>query len=430
MATVSFINYRPAEVSVQSGEVVEVAYKVSKSRGGVIYGLPQLYWSNGSPWEVANFWLATFYTQVMLGGTALETIVSLAYCLRHYMAFLERMRLSWMFFPLIQARRCLFLYHDELQALKKQGAISYSSARGRSKAVIRFYKAVTDYKLLSISPDIFDDVTLRSQIEALPGLERTLAVSKEQLKIRGGKDSMLKVEDGLTPLNYQDQALVLDIAYEYCSPEVYLMLVLGFYTGMRLGTICDLKLLTLKYARLSDDGSYYSLSVGPTVKYAPVSTKFGVSGEVSMPAYVYHMLISYVGSQRRLLRASKAEVSGVEQLIFISKSGRSYCRPGRDRSSSVNVEMSKLRQIALQRGVSLKFNFHESRATFGTNFVMENLKIPGARLDSIVGVLRDLMLHKSEKTTMTYIKYVQDHKDRAKWQSIYFRKCEELRRKW
>ncbi|MBV4513869.1 site-specific integrase [Pseudomonas kurunegalensis] len=430
MAVVRFINYKPAVVYCNDGEVNEIAHKDPSGVDKVIYGFPQLYWSDGSPWDVGNFWLSTFTMQVVHGGMDLATLVSLAYCLRHYMAFLEREKISWLSFPLIQDRRCLFQYHSELQALRKAGDISLSSAKGRSKAVIRLYKAVVDYHLLTISPDIFEDVTQVSQVANISGLERTLAVSKEQLKVRGSKDSMLKVEDGLIPLGYEDQALVLDIAYEHCSPEVYLMLILGFYTGMRLGTICDLKLLTLKHAKLSEDGSYYSLSVGPAVRYAPVATKGGVTGEVSVPAVVYDMLISYVKSPRRLLRAAKVETKGAENLIFINKNGRSYCRPGKDRSSTVNDEISRVRAVALCRGVSLRFKFHETRATFGTNFVVENLKQPNAQLNSVIGVLRGLMLHKSEKTTMTYIRYVQNHKERAKWSSVYFRKCEELRRKW
>ncbi|MES3708623.1 hypothetical protein QC590_10305 [Pseudomonas putida] len=430
MAVVRFINYKPAVIYFYEGQVVEVPHKAAT--GGEVYicGFPQLYWADGSPWDVANFWLSTFSMQVMRGGIDVATVVSLAYCLRHYMSFLERSRISWMSFPLIQERRCLFQYHSELQALRKKGAISHTSAKGRSKAVIRLYSAIFNYRLLSIPPDIFEDVTLEMQVANVSGLERTLAVSAEQLKVRGRRDDMLKVEDGLIPLNHEDQALVLDIAFEHSSPEVYLMLVLGFYTGMRLGTICDLKLSTLKHATLSEGTNCYSISVGPAARPAPVATKFGVNGKILVPVPVYEMLRSYALSPRRLSRASKTMDRGINELLFLNKNGRSYCRPGRDRSSSVNDEMSKIRKVALSRGVNLRFKFHESRATFGTNFVMENAKMPDVRLDSVVGVLRGLMLHKSERATMTYIKYVQDLKDRAKWSGVYFRKCEELRGKW
>ena len=433
MASVKFVNYKPEVIYVQGGEVIEIPHKVNRSKtspSGVILGFPQLYWSNGKPWDSGNLWLVTFCLQVMRGGLTLEALVSRAYLLRGYMEFLELEGMTWFHFPLVnQDTRCLFHYCNELQGRYKRGEISFRVAKARLKSATNFYRFVLEYRLFSVGGEIFDGLSLADKVSNLAGLERTIAVSKEQLKIRGARDIIPRVEDGLIPLGYEAQDLILEIAYDHCSPEVYLMLVLGFYTGMRLGTICDLKLLTLKYARPAGNGSYYSLSVGPSVGYAPVATKFGVNGEISIPTHVYDLVCSYVRSTRRLKRAARVS-NGDEQLVFLNKNGRSYCRKGRGRSSSVNSEMMNIRDIARQRGIPLRFKFHQTRATFGTNFVMENLDRPGVSLKAVIGMLRDMLLHKSERATMTYIKYVQDQGVKEKWAGELFRRCNELRGKW
>jgi len=432
MASVRFVNYNPADVYVQNGIVVEVSHRTGLERDAVavtIQDFPQVYWSSGESWEAANFWLATFFRPVMRGALSLDTLVGLAYCLLHYMNFLEREGIHWMAFPLPQNKRCIFQYHLELQADLKKGSLSFTSGKARLKAVIRLYTDLMGYHLLSQSFSVFEELSLECKIANIAGLERTLAVSKEQLKLRGSTDIMGRVEDGLLPVSFETQKQVLNIAYENASPEVYLMLVLGFYTGMRLSTICDLKLLTLKHARASADGGFYYLSVGPSVSYAPVATKFGVSGEVPIPANIYDMVHSYIKCSRRLQRLSRASVID-RQLVFLNRNGKTYCRKGRRSSSTVNNQILNIRKAARSQGYELSFKFHQARATFGADFVLSNLDKPGVSLKSVIGTLKDVMLHKSEKATMTYIRFVQANKAKAKWADEFFRRSVELRQKW
>lgn len=54
------------------------------------------------------------------------------------------------------------------------------------------------------------------------------------------------MESGLPPVSAVDRDAILDFAKQNASSELYLMLALGFFTGMRLGTICDLRIDTLE----------------------------------------------------------------------------------------------------------------------------------------------------------------------------------------
>lgn len=428
MPSLDFIDYRPTTVFVENGCIYESPIFVDGKNGReelVIKGYPQLYWSDGRAWDIANLWAASFYRRIQTGDMDLQTLISKMYSERTYMQYLEDNDLEWTYFPLTQSERCLHRFCSHLNGARKRGVMTYRTAKTKMGNTIELYSWVDLNGLFSVDVDVSQYLPLSVRVENKTGLERSLAVKKTELRIRGTKGIGERVEDGLLPVNYMTQYLILELAEKFCSLEVYLMLLIGFNSGMRLGSICDIKLLTLKHARKSDDGSFYYLSLGPSVRYAPVATKFGMSGEVPIPAYIYDKLVGYSGESRRILRGGKASTEN-KKLLFLNRDGESYCRKGGNRSSSVNGEIRMLRQVALQRGVKLDFKFHQTRATFGTNFVMENLDKPGVRLVSVIGALRDLLLHKNEKSTMTYIKFVQNHKIKEGWANEYMRRTAEL----
>ena len=432
MASLKFIEYSPARMLVCKTSTVEIVgypFSTREQSTVVIKGFPQVYFSDGKPWDVANLWAASQHHEIASGGKKITTLVSSMYALRDLTEFLERAALEWTYFPTAKAERVLLRYHGDLSGRVRRGELKIKTARHRIRKAFGLYKWVHESDFFTSKSNFFDDLTLALKVENFSGLKRTIEAGVKDLRIKGGSSLANTVEGGLIPLNMDTQSYILDLAYECSSTETYLMLALGFYTGMRIGSISDLKLLTFKHARLSEDGKSYYLSIGPGVKYAPVATKFDVTGEVAIPAHLYDLVNSYIGSMRRLLRAKKANVDD-RRLVFINKNGRSYCRKDSASSNTVNVDISKLRDISLRRGRKLDFKFHQSRATFGTQFVLDNLSRPDVTLVSVVGTLKGLMLHLHEQTTMTYIKFVQDHRAKAAWSNEFTRRSKELRVKW
>ena len=202
------------------------------------------------------------------------------------------------------------------------------------------------------------------------------------------------------------------------------MLRLGFMTGMRLGSICDLKLKTLENAsRLAETDKAYYLTIGPGVRAAPVRTKHDVTGRVIIPADLLCDLRSYLSSERRLIREAKA-LPEHKDMVFLNRFGRPYGGSADGRSPSINVDMLRLRRAALDEGENLNdFYFHRSRATFATSIAEAALRIPGANIvwGEVIALIRDLLLHKDEATSMRYITFVKKQKVRAYWANEFTR---------
>ena len=184
---------------------------------------------------------------------------------------------------------------------------------------------------------------------------------------------------------------------------------LGFFSGMRLGTICDLRIDTLERA-LHDPSAkgLLLISVGPGAS-PPVHTKFGVTGQVWIPEALCSEVLEYAKGLRRLNR--EASAAGEHQdLVFLTRFGNPFGRRNSDQSSAINVEMSSLRKLGIASGIKAlrKFRFHQSRCTFGTE--LARLALANCTdVAIVIATVSNALLHgrNSEATTFKYIKFVQ-----------------------
>jgi len=125
-----------------------------------------------------------------------------------------------------------------------------------------------------------------------------------------------------------------------------------------------------------------------------------------VPLAVLQDLKRYAFSTRRLLREAKANAED-KGLLFLTKSGSAYTVETVDRLVYV------MRKKAVSFGLHFmhRFKFHQSRATFGT-WLMQLLLNAGSKTDAIC-MVRDAMLHKDEKTTLGYIKFLENSRAKA-----------------
>ncbi len=93
-------------------------------------------------------------------------------------------------------------------------------------------------------------------------------------------------------------------------------------------------------------------------------------------------------------------------LIFLTKSGRPFGNNS-SKSMAMNTQISRLRKKASDIGESclVGFNFHRARATFGTELAKAALKHGG--ITFAIWLVKSALMHKSEKDTIRYIKFVQ-----------------------
>ena len=326
-----------------------------------------------------------------------------------YAKWLESEGLNWWDFPDSEADRCLKKFRGALISARDDGLLAPSTASNRMAAVVRFYRWVQANKLLAVDRPLWQERLIGIHLTDSFGFNHTLNVRSTSLAVPNRRPSgVLELEDGLLPVAIDTMRQIVQLAEEEASPELSLKLRIGFQTGLRLGSICDLKVQTIKRAHRDPVTGWFQLSVGPGAS-PPVATKYGVTGKVPIPAELLGELRSFITSTRRLQRQSRAS-PGNRDLLFLNRFGQPYTT---DKSRAVSVQMGRLRKAGLKRGIKEihDFHFHRTRATFATELMRAALKV--MTVSDAISLVRDCCLHADDATTMKYVKFIQSSRAMA-----------------
>jgi integrase len=377
-------------------ELVDGRINWEVSRGPPIDRLPQIVWSNHETWSEANLWALELARK-----KDIKTVFHSMSQMLNYANWLEEESLEWWHFPILESDRCLHRFRGYLISEHSEGRLAPSTISGRMAAVVRFYRWLKLRGLISEAWPMWSERLVGIRLQDTFGFERTINVRSTDLSIPNAAIAgAFKLEDGVMPLNGEDAQQVMDFYAERATNELELMIKIGFGTGLRLGSILDLKVGTLDHASPDDMAGWYRLDVGPGAKPS-VATKYGQDGKVLIPTMLLEELRDYACSARRLLRQAKSNERD-RNILFLTRFGMPY-RGGR----AVHVEISRLRSFAKQQGLSRvqEFYFHRTRATFATMLMRASLKsmyVPDA-----VQFVREACLHKNESTTLKYVRFVE-----------------------
>ena len=399
MARLEYIRYVPHRAAECDGSLVWRPVV----GGRIIDGLPQLIWTDGTPWREANLW-----AQERASGrdVNIQTVQSNFTALHAYSKWLEDTDTNWWEFPTKRADRCLIRYRGALVNARDNGDIAPSTASQRMAYVVQFYRWLHGKGFLSPEVKLWTARTVSIHVTDKVGFDRTILASSTDLAIPNRSAPGERLEDGLLPVSAKDRDAILSFVRVNCSEELFLMLTVGFYTGMRLGTLTNLKIQTLERA-VPDPASpcLFRLAVGPGAA-PPVHTKFGVTGQVWITRAHLDELLAYAYSIRRLQREAKA-LPDDRNLVFLTRFGNPYSRSGSDKSSALNVEMHCLRKTGLIQGLAIlrDFHFHQTRCTFATELARLAIQAGGAV--NAIALVREALLHKDEATSFKYIRFVE-----------------------
>ncbi len=399
MATLEIVRHTPHRAEVGDGIVKWIPVTGRK----VIERLPQIVWQHQLPWREANLWALE---QASVGRKDAKTVLSAMTSLHAYAKWLEAEDIDWWHFPAREADRCLVLYRGSLIDARDSGELAPSTAQQRMAVVVRFYRWLSATRLISPDWPMWRERQVGIRITDTFGFDRTLRMSTTDLAIPNRRPIGEGLEGGLLPVSTKDRNAILAFADENASEELSLMLRLGFRTGMRFGTIADLKVRTIERAVSNPSfPGWYLLSVGPGGR-PPVRTKFGVSGQVWIEASDLEGLKLYAFSSRRLKRQSLATPEERDSL-FLTRYGGRYGSEGTDLSRSINVELGRLRQAGAAIGINAlrSFRFHQSRATFATELARVAIKHGGVSV--AIRMVKEALLHRDEATTLKYIRFVE-----------------------
>lgn len=398
MASLEFINYQPRSVQVKDGSVYWCKLKREK-----IDSLPQILWEDNSTWAEVNLWALE---QATSNKRSIKTVRSNMSHLLAYAKWLESESIDWWHFPERESERCLIRFRGALIQARSSGELAPSTTSQRIASVIRYYKWVKEKGIISLEWPMWQERIVGIKITNVFGFEHTLRVSSTDLAIPNRNVAgAIKLEGGLLPVSASAMKEILSLADEKSSEELRLMLRLGFFTGLRIGSITDLKITTLQNVIDIPGSGLKTLSVGPSAR-PPVATKFNVSGSVPIPDDLLNILMKYAMSTRCLKRQALAFKEN-QDFLFLTKYGKTYCS---DNSRAVNVEMHRLRKAGKEAGIKVLrgFHFHRTRATYATELMKVALIF--MPVSAAIQFVKEACLHKDESTTMKYVKFIETSK--------------------
>jgi hypothetical protein len=237
MARLEYIKYQPHRATIEAGEVLWVADTCHR----FIEQLPQLFWADGTPWAEANHWALE---KALNPGLKILTAQSLMGHLRAYANWLELADVDWRHFPMRKQDRVLVRYRGALITDRDEGRIGASTATARMNAVIQFYRHCGVYGFVSRQTPMWQDKQVVVRYYDSVGFERSMLRLSADIAIPNRARQGTILEDGLLPLTAEHQRGLLQYAAEHTSPELYLMLMTGFFVGARLGSITTLRIIT------------------------------------------------------------------------------------------------------------------------------------------------------------------------------------------
>lgn len=112
--------------------------------------------------------------------------------------------------------------------MRNDGQISPSTASEYMRNCIMFYRWVMQKELLAPHVLLWREKPYVVKFFDRVGFERTITGTTTDLSIPNRKRPGLTLEDGLLPVSESGRDAILDFAAENATPELYLMLALGF----------------------------------------------------------------------------------------------------------------------------------------------------------------------------------------------------------
>lgn len=363
--------------------------------------LPQIFWDDGRGWNEANLWALERAASCEVSA---ETVKRVMKHLCRYAYFLEEAGIDWQHFPVRREEQALRKFRKNLIDSISTGEISSATAANCISCVIQFYRFAQVHHLVGAQSPLWEERPFVVRYVDSVGFARTAVRMGTDLRIPNRLRIGFRLEDGLLPLSSEHMTQLLSFSQKHVFEELHLMLVAGFFTGARVGTVTTMTVSSLHSAREDPlTPGIYLLRVGPG---SGIATKFSVRGELMVPSSVLEELKNYATSTRRLLREAKAE-GEVRDRLFIGRRGQPYTVEVVDRL----VHSMRVRAVTAGLPFMHRFKFHQTRATFGT-WLMEILLDAGARTDAI-RIVRDAMLHKDERTTFGYITFLERQRSKG-----------------
>ncbi len=343
----------------------------------------------GVPWDEGNISLLDNAEMAITGDT--RGLQNMADDLTDYCHFLDTEEIDPYKFPTLKNARPTYRYRSHLLAKAKRGEVSVTIAKRRINAVVAMYRNLkSNYGL------IFENAPWKEKTSYIPTKgERSdevkrIRINHTDLTIpksirKNSTEGYIIDGERLKPLSPEEQTVLIKILLSKGNLVMCLIFFLGMFSGARIQTISTLK------ARFFDAPSLSSgrqeIPVGPGTGN---DTKYDKARVLRVSAWLYNKIHVYVKSpeweRRRRLYEKKHGVDTGGPAVFYTTKGNLFYEPrewhekyhpeveesSRKDGAAVRDFISKIvrPQMRAHFGEQFHIKFHNTRATFGYNFIV------------------------------------------------------------
>lgn len=421
---------------------------------GIIRNFPMLFRGNGDPWDTGNLYLMhEMAERAKFDLVTVETIETHAVHLLAFLRWLEHNQaagnnINEFTFPDDPHERVTYSYRRYLmrQMRKTPPPFSLGVAKTRMGVVVNFYRGLINGKLIDASR--LPNPPYEQTVAGIPyvnqkGLVRIKEVLTTDLAIkipkRGHDADTEHLNDGgkLRPLEPEEQRMITIALEGYGNRAFELMMIFAFTTGARKQTLGTLRIHHIKNLLEKQSGQELKLKVGAGTEI-DVKNKGDLKHyRLHIPRLVAMMLLDYSNSIEAKKRRDKSFYGDSDRnYIFLTQEGTPYYTSKVEISDRENPEFSsriaaanridfpvvrgralnnltkRLADKIRQKHPSFKdFRFHDTRATYGMNFVRHFIDA-GHPPSKVVSDLSARMGHADTSTTHAYLSF-DSNKDRV-----------------
>ncbi len=383
---------------------------------------PCLLEADGSPWALGNLYLLDL---VATGATASQaTVEKHAIALKDFFGIMLDLGLNFLNFPLRKAKRPTYAYSDYYRDIVKEFPKKGQKANAMIRKIIAFYRWLLHRGFVP-EQAMWKESTGYIRIKNKAGMPYDKKITRTDLTLKVIKNLGAKA---LRAYDETEQKALIETLLQIDNTEMTLGFLLAILTGARLQTV-----FTLQASALDDyDGSdYHPVVVG---EQGFADSKFQKRFAILIPGWLVLALKTYLASERYGARKDKSFYSKTKSTyIFLAKTGAPYYAKGDDtfasdyRSQRLGKSVQafifqQLNPALAQSGHAFKVRFHNLRASFAENVVIDNLdRLNAGNITwaELLNIVCERLAHASTEETENYVNSVRKKQIKAIAQSKF-----------
>lgn len=377
---------------------------------------PCLLQTDGSPWALGNLYLLDL---VATGATASQaTVEKHAIALKDFFGIMLNLGLNFLNFPLRKARRPTYAYSYHYRDIVKEFPKKGQKANAMIRKIVAFYRWLLHRGFVP-EQAMWKESTGYIRIKNKAGMSYDKKITRTDLTLKVIKNLGAKA---LRAYDETEQKALIDTLLQIDNTEMTLGFLLAILTGARLQTV-----FTLQASALDDydEAAYHPVVVG---EQGFADSKFQKRFAILIPGWLVVALKTYLASDRYAARKAKSFYSSNDKTyIFLAKTGSPYYAKGDDifasdfRSQRIGKSVQafisqQLNPALAHSGQTFKVRFHNLRASFAENVVIDNLD----RLNTgnitwaeLLNIVCERLAHASTEETENYVNSVRKKQIKA-----------------